>query len=276
MQNPILTAKSYAWLPHFLKRIKHTARDTSLPEALHQAFTHAHVQVVVEGTLPLDDATRPLLLINGLHRPFESFFLLSVLGAMHRKDIRIVGAPYSCIVRLIKTLAEQDEGYILPVIPGYLAKDKKISLNGVRLCLFHRRLLPDSTTIRERNLKSLQESAAFLRKGGVISIFPTGHYSTVLSDPWFTGVGHILASLPADARKAILIVNYRLDTYQPFSVAWSLVLSHYGMKADHKTITLTVKSSGSVAEIIGELRDAKHITEMLRMNYIRFASQRLG
>lgn len=242
--------------PYGLVRdFKENASSGGLTFAVKEAFRAVNVRISTKGeTESISDKTKGILFLGDHQQGGEHVILAGVLGEKNRDDLHFLGLPYAPTGYLAKFLNVQLDKYLLPVIPGRLAR----TLLGRRY-----------SEIKKKNNESLTKAGELLATHNTVVIFPTARTNPITSE-WRQGAARILANVPAEKRAEILVMPFRCDEYSKIELG----LAAAGKTVDIKTpkareiiINFGKEKHKSVYDLIGEEKDTTKITQILKKYY---------
>jgi len=262
-------------VPKFLHALQEMTAERSLPAALAEYLSVAHLPILIKGETSGWNSTGKGSLLIGDHRNgLEYFFLLAALGQVGRNDLKVIGKPYALSVRLAEVLDLHQEGYILPVIPRTLASNRLNIFNrDIWMRLFNANKLSTQKEAKAINATAMQQAASCLAQGSAVGVFPTGGVKSATTSAWYRGVGVIIQLLPEEARERVVIIPFQFEQFTRFQVVRTLWLSSKGWAVKPRPLTLNVGRPITVADFLTSetagSTDPQVITERLRLRYVQ-------
>lgn len=261
----------YTNLLPFTRSIREQAGHTGLPNALSEAFTEANIDLLIRGdTTRWDRSGTPTLLLGDHRSGLERLPLMAAFGQLDRSDIQFIAVPHSIAAKITKALDPEGNDYTLPVLPGLLASDRGFQMDRyTKTRVLHHGSLPTRDEIRQLNKQTFQDAAGLLEQGFAVNIFPAGHVDIDIHEQWPKGTGEILARVPDEVRKHLIVVPYRFeDDYTRERLAKSLTTRSLGKKPKERIFTLTIGDQKTAHELIGSEQDPRIISDRLQDHYI--------
>jgi hypothetical protein len=184
---------------------------------MDELFRSLHIQIDVEGDPSIFKSPDGLLLVGSHHQKYESYPLLALAGSSGRNDLYHIALPppfsKSSLVSVL--LDPLHFGYVLPVLhrqPNHRAGDFFSMLRST----VSKMAFADGSYFNEvrkqLNFHSLQKAAELLKKGHMVSIFPTGNPDKSMKDFWYPGIGTIVGSLNPKKARQVKIVPHTIDS----------------------------------------------------------------
>lgn len=258
--------------PLFLAGTKERAKEVGLTIALAEKMRASNINIIFEGdTSRFNKAGSPALLIGDHKTSLENILMLAAFGSFPREDIKSTGKTFALSGHLITALGQDENDYIIPIMPQTLAKDRPGGA-VVSKILFSRDLLTKDE-IRLQNTQSLQDAAKELNEGRVVLICPSGKLNDARTNKWFRGVGEIIKQVRPDRRDSIPIVPFFFEGIRPLNIVKALMLSSMGIKPKEQNIIIHLGKQDTIEAVFHGKSDtdsisSTDITEILRQRFI--------
>jgi hypothetical protein len=264
--------------PLFVQQIAIEAAQSSVPNAVQQAFICANIQVRIIGATDSLYGLEHGVLLAGDHRQtIEPIPLLAVLGEARRNDFGVIAHPFSLQSRLLGAIASSEYNSLLPVVPRIMTKEHRESDNGFKgACIskYWRLRVGDSLPTTEEasliNQKTLVSASQRLANGGAVLVMPTGSSIDSLNQRWRPGLGNIINGLIDGSYENTQIVPFRFDDFSRARIAYSLIAASHGLKPRRTELMLRLGTQCTPRQLLGEktIFNPQDISDKLHRRFI--------
>lgn len=256
----------------FLPETRRRVGEVGLALAMAEEFEKANIHITAEGdTASWIDEGQPAIAVGDHSKGLECLLILAASGVVGRHDISITAKPYALTGQVANALSCDEDDYLIGLVPGNMAKDRKGGDFGTRIHrAAFRHQLTDKQGIREYNERSMQRAASLIEDDGrLVTIFPTGGVYDAAKAPWRNGVGQLASRLSPETFDTTVVAPFMFEGINARRILLAMMKGKMGLKPKRQDITATFGKGETLGAIFHDIEEPTpaEVTQRLQARY---------